>query len=434
MLNLRGDAFWLVDRLRGNVMRAELYNVSKLMDSAGICAQREIMLSDLLSHATLHVPYYDDLKGESNLDSFPVVNKVTIRQHEDRFLEDGLDRTTLHIASTSGSTGTPFRLFHDLVKRRRVNAETIYWGRIAGYEVGRPLYHIKVWSARNRMSKPAFAARNIFPIDVATLQENDLLGLLGTMAKHRDSVSVLSYASALENLAHAMTRRDDWPRPRIVGMIGQSEHFSTEARSVLAERLGCNPVSRYGLEELGIVAQQVPNGDGNYLVNRASHFVEVLALDSDRPAEPGHLGRIVVTDLINRAQPLIRYDTGDLGAFALDAAGNIDDRWLRTIEGRRVDQIYDATDRPVSSMFMYKIWFRYPEIGQYQLIQHDRGQYTLRLNVTAAFSKSHEIAAALREYLGSGATVAIEFTNEDFVVSSGKRKALVSHYQPGGGK
>ena len=39
----------------------------------------------------------------------------------------------------------------------------------------------------------------------------------------------------------------------------------------------------------------------------------VLKLDSDEPAEPGELGRIVVTDYYNKTFPMVRYDTGDTG-------------------------------------------------------------------------------------------------------------------------
>lgn len=34
-------------------------------------------------------------------------------------------------------------------------------------------------------------------------------------------------------------------------------------------------------------------------------------MDSDEPAEPGELGRIVITDLFNYAFPILRYDNGD---------------------------------------------------------------------------------------------------------------------------
>lgn len=40
--------------------------------------------------------------------------------------------------------------------------------------------------------------------------------------------------------------------------------------------------------------------------------VELLALGDDTPAQPGSRARVVVSDVAERVQPLVRYDTGDL--------------------------------------------------------------------------------------------------------------------------
>jgi hypothetical protein len=48
-------------------------------------------------------------------------------------------------------------------------------------------------------------------------------------------------------------------------------------------------------------------------VNSDAVFVEVLDFRSGEPVEPGSAGRVVVTDLLNTAMPIIRYDIGDAG-------------------------------------------------------------------------------------------------------------------------
>ena len=39
--------------------------------------------------------------------------------------------------------------------------------------------------------------------------------------------------------------------------------------------------------------------DESYYIDSESYYYEILKLDSDEPAEPGELGRIVITDLYN---------------------------------------------------------------------------------------------------------------------------------------
>ena len=66
----------------------------------------------------------------------------------------------------------------------------------------------------------------------------------------------------------------------------------------------------YGTAELGTVAFDCQN-------NRAQHLLEqffiVEILRDGRPVADGELGEIYVTDLVNRASPLIRYAVGDVG-------------------------------------------------------------------------------------------------------------------------
>jgi phenylacetate-CoA ligase len=73
--------------------------------------------------------------------------------------------------------------------------------------------------------------------------------------------------------------------------------------------LGTDPVSRYGITEIGFVAWQCERREG-FHVNAEAYLVEVVR--DGRPAAPGEVGALVVTDVWGRARPLLRYDTGDL--------------------------------------------------------------------------------------------------------------------------
>lgn len=43
--------------------------------------------------------------------------------------------------------------------------------------------------------------------------------------------------------------------------------------------------------------------DEGYRIDTETYYYEILKMDSDEPAEPGELGRIVITDLFNYAFP-----------------------------------------------------------------------------------------------------------------------------------
>jgi len=156
--------------------------------------------------------------------------------------------------------------------------------------------------------------------------------------------------------------------------------------------------------------------------------VEILALDRDEAAAPGEIGRIVVTDLHNRAMPIIRYDTGDVGAFAMTENGAPDQHRLAVVEGRRLDRIYDADGRPVSSFIFYKSIWKYPAVRQFQLAQETPTRYRLRLNVTPEFAAEQALLADFRDHVGAASDLRAEYVDEIPVLHSGKRQQVVQEY------
>ncbi len=69
-------------------------------------------------------------------------------------------------------------------------------------------------------------------------------------------------------------------------------------------------MQKYGTSELGNVSGACGRSPGMHLFEDLFH-VEVLRFG--KPVAPGELGRLAITDLINTAMPLIRYDVGDVG-------------------------------------------------------------------------------------------------------------------------
>src|SRR5262249_56212786 len=80
-------------------------------------------------------------------------------------------------------------------------------------------------------------------------------------------------------------------------------------RRLIEEVFGCPVTNRYGCEEVSLIACECERHDGLH-VNAEGVYVEVLV--EGRPARPGEAGSVVVTDLTNRAMPLLRSPVGHL--------------------------------------------------------------------------------------------------------------------------
>jgi phenylacetate-CoA ligase len=136
----------------------------------------------------------------------------------------------------------------------------------------------------------------------------------------------------------------------------------------------------------------------------------------------------VVTDLYNYAMPLIRYDTGDIGAMPAMNNGQADYSRLSHIEGRKLDILFDTRGRVVSSYIIYKNMWKYTEINQYQLIQEDVNFYRFKINASGSFNREQELKNEFISYLGEDAIFEIEYVDEIALLASGKRRKVVNNY------
>ena len=93
------------------------------------------------------------------------------------------------------------------------------------------------------------------------------------------------------------------------GIIATAMVLHDWQRRVIEGVCGCKVTNRYGCEEVSLIACECERHEGLH-VNSDGVFVEILR--DGRPAQPGEAGQVVVTDLTNRAMPIIRYQVGDV--------------------------------------------------------------------------------------------------------------------------
>ncbi len=416
---LRKALFRINDALKGNKIQTHYLGIKGLMKNP---TSKLNSLDKLLYHVTSHVPFYKDFN--TTISDFPITNKTKIKlQFSDFLASNYLDKTKINM-TTSGSTGTPFTVHQDLNKKARNHGDTLYFGELAGYELGNKLYYLKIW-AKQKMANPwMYKLQNIVPVDVIDLNDDKVHQMVKEMESTNQKISILGYVSALEHfIRYAEKRNVQKIKANIVSVITMSEGLSKETKTKLEKIFGCSVVSRYSNLENGIIAQQEQNSD-LFLVNTASYFVEIFHPTKDELLPNGQLGRIVVTDLFNYAMPMIRYDTGDLGILTVKGGKT----YLETVEGRKLDVLYDTKGEMVSSYIMYKNMWQYTEIEQYQLIQTHEKTYEFKINCPTGFKKEEQLVAEFKKYLGQDADFKVTYVDEIPLLDSGKRRKTVNLY------
>jgi len=304
MINFRYWLFKAKDTCTGNNISDQINDIHKLVTypfSEESVEIRKVRLDNLLNYALTKVSFYKSQNNinSNQIDCFPVVDKNLIRDHIEDFFSDGINKDNLFRVVTSGSTGTPFSVYHDKVKRLRNTCDTIYFGKLSGFKLGVKLYYLKIWNDVNRKSNFTNWKQNIRPIDVMHLSEHNMERLLYKFSSNSQPKAFLGYSSALESIAElAIRKKLTLKIKNVKSIIAMSEGLSSITKLKIQEVFGKCPVSRYSNVENGIIAQQLPDGSNEFVVNWASYYVEILDFDSNIPKEVGELGRIVVTDCL----------------------------------------------------------------------------------------------------------------------------------------
>lgn len=421
--------FWCVDFFKGGTIRKHYKEIKFILENFHTeesKTRRNDHIVNLLEHARKTTPFYAENAKGTELSDFPVINKGTVRNNFDQF------RSSLFVDAentpvvTSGSTGTPFKLFHNKNKRCRNNADIIYFAKRGGFEIGSRLLYMKVWNDINKKSPLKLWMENIRPYSIFNYSDSDVQKLIEDLENDRSKKGMVCFASTCDVIVNYLDSVKAQPSNyNITSIITNSDALSNHTKDRMEHYFKIPVVSRYSNMECGMLAQQSCLGGYEFHVNWASFHVELLHPDKDIPAAPGEMGRVVITDLFNYCMPLIRYDTGDLAYMSENSKEN-GAPVLKSIEGRKVDLIKDTKDKVITSHIVTVNMWKYAELKQYQFAQRGAKEYVFRLNPWDTFPREEELIKEFKGYLGQDANIEIEYVEGIPLLSSGKRKLVVN--------
>ncbi len=422
----RNKMFWLVDGVKGG-KKQNHYNDIKFINEnptapEAIDLKRE-RLQNVLNHAVKSTANYKEYKNFESIEDFPVVNKNIIRDNFEQFQSKEYINLPKFTVSTSGSTGTPFKVHQNIDKRLRNMADTIYFSEKAGFIIGNRLTYFRMWNAFEKKGFITRMLQNIVPVDVFEMKEKNLIdSIIKDVSKSKSTNSWLGYASAYEEICKHLDRKQSAPiSSNLKSVIAMSERLNDYTKKSIFKYFNTEAVSRYSNVENGIIAQQPLGNKKHFEINEASYFVEILEVNSNKRVKDGSSGRIVITDLYNYSVPMIRYDTGDIGVK--DSIEN--SAVFKEVNGRKIDQIFNTKGEmiPINLVLLVN---NYPELKQCQLIQKAKGVYHFKLNSGQNFGREDEFLNEFKVYLGEDAQITIEYVDEIPLLASGKRRVMVN--------
>ncbi len=379
----------------------------------------------------------------------PVVTKSELMSHFDEWMTDpavtraevetfiadpdNIGRDFLQryvVCTTSGATGIPAILLHDH------SALVVY--NVLGYVRSLPvafLSPLRVWAlVRGRARLAAvfvtgghflgntMLARRIrkMPWRGRTQRIFSALAPLDELVADLNSfqpVVLGGYPSALETLAHEQQAGRLHIRPVLINAAGET--LTPQKRQLIGAAFGCRVGNYYGSSEAVGLTYECRRQQLH--VNSDWYILEPVD-EHDRPVPPGRLSHgVLVTNLANRIQPIIRYQMGDRVAIdPVPCACGSPFPQIHVV-GRTDDILTFATPRGeeirILPLAIATVAEETPGVTSCQLIQRTPSSLAVHLGVESD-SEEQVIWAALRERLAAflsahGATgVTIEKADE----------------------
>ncbi len=353
----------------------------------------------------------NQIKGYSDLIKMPTTSRQEVIQNYSDFI---IKDAPYGIRNTSGTTG---ELLSIRFTKHQYFLNHLLLGRFfrrLGATHGDCVLNI------HNMNSPFKFFTQLRPYDAIYLRYDQIEEALATIKSHSINI-ILSSPHVLELLSDRISfakKRD------FKFLISWGELVPETRKKRIEKAFNCPMYDLYGLTEMPLVAAECKKR--NLHIN--SDVLSLEVVDDDKQVY-GRRGKIVVTDLFNIWSPLIRYESGDMGALSSrTCACGSEFPVLSNLEGMLNDIILlkDGTKiTPVQLMYaMYSIL----DAKKYQIVQTAKQ----RVNVLVVcdpdkfFSIQQRIKNTLRQIL-IGFDIHIERTKDiPLIGGPGKSKFIIS--------
>ena len=409
-------------------------------------ALRERKLRRLVQHAYTRVPHYrdamttsgvkpPDVRSLDDLALLPYLTKDDLRRdlYFDLFADDYRADDVLKI-STSGSTATPLTTYGDRYQLEVRFATTLRAAEWTGWRIGDKqarLWHQTLGMTRSQVRREktdAFFMRRIF-IPAFEMKGANIDRFIDTIRKH-DPVLVDGYAESLNFLAQYVSSGGA-PGFSPKAVMSSAQELPDHTRETIERGFGTRVFDKYGSREFSGIAYQCDSSPDHHVMDE-SYVIEILV--DNRPARPGEVGEIVITDLNNYSVPLIRYRIGDLAEAVDDSTPCSCGRNLTRIGriiGRTQAIVHCADGTWLPGTFFAHFFKDYGDILlRYQIHQARKGEFTLRVvpheNYLFSPDQIALMVERLKEFTGPATVIEVEIVDEIPMGRTGKRSPVVS--------
>jgi phenylacetate-CoA ligase len=388
---------------------------------------QEKSLEHILEHALKASPHYANLgidKGNHSasnlLKQFPLLSKEELKHRENKILTMPFDSLVRN--ATSGSSGLQTRVYVSKEEQSTYRAIQTVWWEWAGFVIGQPMLQTGLAKTRTFEKRlKDFFFRTWYLYAFGLNRENTQEAIEWTK---KTKAFVGGYASSLFVLSDLI----DEPI-QAKAAISWGDKLFDHYKDKISEKLSCEIYETYGTGEGLMIAAQ---HDLNYMYLMSPYVYLELLDDDGNPVEDGEIGHVVVTSLIHKAMPLIRYRLGDL-AIRLPKSAYPEKRrfalpLLQKVIGRETDIVKTPRGKKLIVHSFTGILEYYDEIKQFCVLQSRIEGIRIQYIPDRGFDPSilDKIRAELLKLIDEEFEIEFEKVEEITATASGKPQIVIS--------
>ena len=385
-------------------------------------------LVQTIEHAYAHVPYYrkvmqerdvqpSDIRTPADLTRLPVLTRDIVRGNMNAFVSDEVAQGDLIRRHTAGSTGSPLVFFNTRHDRFSYGqARGLLAMKWAGISLADRVVKLSsrpgaATSFEGSMPHLSAMFRRETRVPLASLSDENLDSLVRLLHRTKPK-AIAAYPSTLAHVASHI-RNSGRQAPRLHAVLTGGEQVFDHQRALVREVFGVEPYSRYGTSENSLLATECEAHAGMHVF--AQDLVIEVVDENGSQVPRGTEGRLLVTNLRARGMTFIRYDTGDVGSYAVAPCPcGRSMPLLDRLSGRRCDTIYTRSGVRIIGNGIERDGFALLGVTQLQYVQEDLDHFTARFVVPGASTNETQSAFRLqatdmlRRSLGPDITIAVE--------------------------
>jgi len=341
-------------------------------------------LRALVEHAYENVDFYrqkydaacvtpDDIKSVEDISKLPMVTKDELRKNSP-IIAKNIDPKDCEITATSGSTGSPIEIYVEKKNPWAIPCPSGTFSKVA-------LPFLKNFGKIKMMtllvtpdeavetqvidSIIALPRTRAFHIKVIDALEDPSVQLKALMEYKPEIVA--TYPSVLKNLSILCQEEGIVPhQPNLLALA--AEVLDSHTEKVITEVFKGDFLNTYAATEAEVIAIECMKHQGMHI--QYGNVVLELLKDGE-PVPHGEPGEVVVTNLRNRATPIIRYsglcDVAVISTKKCSCGNSLP--LLERVEGRKADSIILSDKRIIHPFKLTLALEHVPSMAKFQIIQ-----------------------------------------------------------------